>query len=106
MHTSLRVAAAVGALLFQACEKPEPVAPSGGEAPVQPPQPAAPAVVTPHPEEIHFGGIVQLTAGGENAEAYWSFDGSKLIYQAHEGDGCDQIYVRDAHDPKSVPTRV
>lgn len=43
--------------------------------------------------------LVQLTAGGENAEAYWSWDSTRLIYQAHEGKGCDQIYVRPAHDP-------
>ncbi|HKO89924.1 MAG TPA: hypothetical protein VJU61_02160, partial [Polyangiaceae bacterium] len=49
---------------------------------------------------------VQLTQGGENAEAYWSFDSTKLIYQAHEGDGCDQIYVRSALDPASKPQLV
>jgi Tol biopolymer transport system component len=104
MHTSLRVTAVLGALLFCACEKPEPVAPSDVEASAA--QPAAPPAATRHPEEVHFADIVQLTTGGENAEAYWSFDGSKLIYQAHEGEGCDQIYVRDAHDPKAAPTRV
>jgi Tol biopolymer transport system component len=47
-----------------------------------------------HPGETHFGALVQLTDGGENAEAYWSGAGSQLIFQAHEGDeGCDQIYT-------------
>ena len=56
--------------------------------------------------EVHLKDIVQLTNGGENAEAYWSWDNSKLIYQAHEGQGCDQIYVRPAHDPAGKPQLV
>ncbi len=49
------------------------------------------------PRETHFGNIRQLTFQGENAEAYWAFDGSKLIYQStpEPGVGCDQIYVLD-----------
>ena len=31
--------------------------------------------------ESHFQNLRQLTAGGENAEAYWAFDGSQLIYR-------------------------
>jgi Tol biopolymer transport system component len=46
--------------------------------------------------ESHFRNVRQLTAGGENAEAYWAFDGSKLIYQARKsGMECDQIFVLD-----------
>jgi len=46
--------------------------------------------------EIHFKNMRQLTFGGENAEAYFSADGSRLIFQAHEGEGeCDQIYLLD-----------
>ncbi|MDX1647803.1 MAG: hypothetical protein R3304_11720 [Longimicrobiales bacterium] len=46
--------------------------------------------------ETRLGDIRQLTAGGENAEAYWSFDGSRLIYQARKpGAECDQIYTLD-----------
>ncbi|HSP17341.1 MAG TPA: M28 family peptidase [Thermoanaerobaculia bacterium] len=46
--------------------------------------------------EKHLKDIRQLTFGGENAEAYFSPDGSKLIYQAHEMDGtCDQQYILD-----------
>ncbi len=44
--------------------------------------------------EKHFRNIRQLTTDGENAEAYLSFDGKKLVYQAHIGDSaCDQIYT-------------
>ncbi|HET7710573.1 MAG TPA: M20/M25/M40 family metallo-hydrolase [Thermoanaerobaculia bacterium] len=46
--------------------------------------------------ERHFTDIRQLTFGGENAEAYFSPDGKKLIYQATLADGqCDQQYVLD-----------
>ena len=48
--------------------------------------------------EGHFRNVRQLTAGGENAEAYWAYDGSKLIYQARKpGAECDQIFVLDPH---------
>jgi len=48
--------------------------------------------------EGHLRNIRQLTAGGENAEAYWAFDGSQLIYQAKKpGAECDQIFVLDPH---------
>ncbi len=46
--------------------------------------------------ETHFRNIRQLTFGGDNAEAYFSFDGKWLVFQktyAKEGIPCDQIYV-------------
>jgi Tol biopolymer transport system component len=47
-----------------------------------------------HPEEKNFANLKQLTFGGENAEAYFSSDGRKLIFQAtREGRQCDQIYT-------------
>ena len=43
--------------------------------------------------EVHLVNVRQLTHGGENAEAYFSADGSRLIFQsAREGNACDQIY--------------
>ena len=43
--------------------------------------------------EKHLTNIKQLTFGGENAEAYFSFDGKQLIFQSkRDGRGCDQIY--------------
>ncbi len=54
--------------------------------------------------EVHLSDVRQLTSGGENAEAYWAFDGSQLIYQARKpGAECDQIYVLD---PESGDTRM
>jgi Tol biopolymer transport system component len=41
--------------------------------------------------------IQQLTSGGENAEAYWSPDGKRLIFQSTRGDSkCDQIFIMNA----------
>jgi Tol biopolymer transport system component len=61
--------------------------------------------------ESHLGNIRQLTAGLQNAEAYFSFDGSRLIFQSthdfkdgasgleptpdDKGLGCYQMYVMD-----------
>ena len=43
--------------------------------------------------EKHFKNIKQLTFGGENAEAYFSFDGKKLSFQStRDSRECDQIY--------------
>ena len=47
-------------------------------------------------EEVHLTNLRQLTFGGENAEAYYAFDGSRLIFQTtREGVPCDQIYTMD-----------
>lgn len=49
-----------------------------------------------HPKERHFKRIKQLTFGGDNAEAYWSFSGKQLVFQSTNpawGESCDQIHV-------------
>ena len=51
--------------------------------------------------EVNFKNMRQLTFEGENAEAYWSFDDSKLIFQATNenwGQSCDQIYIIDTNN--------
>jgi Tol biopolymer transport system component len=51
--------------------------------------------------------IRQLTHGGQNAEAYWSPDGKRLIFQStRDGLQCDQIYIMnaDGSNPKMVST--
>jgi Tol biopolymer transport system component len=74
------------------------------------PEPVASPSLTPAPtefkagkpfaqkfeEERHLADVRQLTFGGENAEAYFSPDGRKLIYQSTPpGASCDQEYVMD-----------
>jgi Tol biopolymer transport system component len=88
---------------------------SGPEKPARPPLGYIPTAVTTaqpewipfsiragkavpaDPRERHLTEIRQLTVGdGENAEAYWSPDGRKLIFQStREGRACDQIYIMD-----------
>lgn len=55
----------------------------------------APAVSrAPEEGEVFFEDLEQLTFGGQNAEAYFSADGSRLIFQRQATeDGCDQQYV-------------
>jgi Tol biopolymer transport system component len=65
-----------------------------------PPAPAAQKGV-----EKHLKNIRQLTNGGENAEAYFSADGSRLVFQStREGVPCDQIFSMkiDGSDLKRV----
>src|SRR6185436_5795455 len=48
------------------------------------------------PGEKHFANVQQLTFGGDNAEAYFSFDSKYIIYQRtnpKEGIMCDQIWM-------------
>ena len=33
-------------------------------------------------QEVHLKSVKQLTFGGDNAEAYWSFDDKKVVFQA------------------------
>jgi Tol biopolymer transport system component len=64
--------------------------------PAAPPTPP-PAADLALPGERHLRNVRQLTHGGENAEAYFSFDGKELVFQATpEGGGCDQAYVMRA----------
>lgn len=63
--------------------------------------------------EEHFRNIRQLTFGGDNAEAYFSYDGKYLIYQRTDpknGIHCDQIWMGkipgpgESFEPKLVST--
>jgi Tol biopolymer transport system component len=95
------LAAAVGACgpaqdSSDADEMPAAGAPEAGEA-----------AALAQPGETHFRNIRQLTFGGDNAEAYFSFDGSRLIYQHRPNtDECDQIYTMgiDGSDRQMVST--
>src|SRR5688500_2706638 len=94
--------AAAGALLavartLAACA---PAARTTDAAPSAPAAAAVPAPVgLPRPMameagERHLTNVRQLTDGGENAEAYFSADGRRLIFQStRDGRTCDQQYV-------------
>ena len=52
-----------------------------------------------YPGEEHLRNIRQLTFGGDNAEAYWSFGGDQIVFQSNYkkwGVECDQIFFTDA----------
>jgi len=55
------------------------------------------------PGETHLRNIRQLTFGGQNAEAYWSFDDRELIFQSTRGDlQCDQIFRIDVESGETT----
>jgi TolB protein len=61
----------------------------------------------PSGPERHLRNIKQLTTSGQNAEAYFSADGSRISFQSMDGDQqCDQIYTMrpDGSDRKLVST--
>ena len=70
----------------------------------------APSAYNPQADSLRFTGekhlrnIRQLTFGGNNAEAYWSFDDKQLIFQSDwgliNGQGCDQIFRKNADGSK------
>lgn len=46
--------------------------------------------------EKYFKNIKQITFGGDNAEAYWSFDDKQLVFQSNHnkwGVECDQMFI-------------
>jgi TolB protein len=50
-----------------------------------------------HAQSPHLANIRQLTAGGQNAEAYWSPDGKRLIFQSTRPPyACDQMFLMNA----------
>jgi Tol biopolymer transport system component len=62
-----------------------------------------------YPQEIHLKNIRQLTFGGDNAEAYWSFDGSMLCFQRSGkayGLDCDQIFYGKVNENQFNPQRI
>lgn len=57
--------------------------------------------------ERHLTNVRQLTLGGRNTEAYFSLDGTRVIFQSthdpvsHTVRGCSQMYVMDLHGDNS-----
>lgn len=53
--------------------------------------------------ELHLADVRQMTSGGENAEAYWSPDGTELVFQrTHTPYACDQIFKMPVSDPAAM----
>ena len=65
-----------------------------------------------YPEEKHLKNIKQLTFGGDNAEAYFSFDDSKLVFQSNYAEWnleCDQIFITDINNSnmkEEIPDKI
>lgn len=75
----------VGACFFSSCQNSNKVAGSN---------PAADTLR--YADELHFKNVKQLTFGGDNAEAYWSYDSKWLVFQRtnlKDGVPCDQIFI-------------
>lgn len=56
-------------------------------------------------EERHLKNVTRITIDGDNGEAYFSFDGKKLIYQSNRnGFACDKIWTMniDGSDKRMV----
>lgn len=54
-----------------------------------------------YPDEVHFKSLKQITFGGDNAEAYWSFDDKQLIFQSNNknwGADCDQMFLMNVDE--------
>jgi TolB protein len=76
---------------------------------MQPPSVSAPPVSSgplaglQDPREKHLKNVRQLTFGGQNAEAYWSFDGKKIVFQYMLGNGdADQIFTMNTDGSKKT----
>lgn len=53
------------------------------------------ATTLTYSDEKHFANVIQLTNGGDNAEAYFGFDGKTVVFQRTnpaEGIDCDRIF--------------
>ena len=63
------------------------------------------------PSEKHFANMQQLTFGGDNAEAYFSFDGKWIIFQRtnpKDGIMCDEMFIGKvpANGEKFAPKQI
>lgn len=78
----------------------------------RPPRPDAPNSDLAYPQEKHLKNIRQLTFGGDNAEAYFSFNNKMITFQATNPSwhlDCDQIFYTElatANMDKEMPQRI
>lgn len=94
----LPLALAGGRLAAQHAAQPqEPKAGSSGLSGVGPVVHGTPDDPLRDPREVHLRHVNQLTFGGQNAEAYFSYDGKRLIFQSTRPPyECDQMFVMNA----------
>jgi Tol biopolymer transport system component len=79
----------VAGLLLAGCGKKAETSKTGDPTPLA-------DTVAAFEQEGHLANVRQLTFGGQNAEAYFSYDGRELIFQSTRGDlACDAIYRMD-----------
>jgi Tol biopolymer transport system component len=67
--------------------------------------PQAAKGIAPAFDDRHLRNVTQLTADGDNGEAYFSPDGKRLIFQSSRGGyGCDKIWIMniDGSDMRMV----
>jgi len=97
------VAAVAGVVGCMGCAGPPAARPAAASARTSAGSGREAVPVFARPDEGHLSQLRQLTFGGENAEAYWSADGTELVFQARAIDaGCDRIYRMSA--TAAVPT--
>lgn len=83
---------------------------AGMAAALAPPRARGAAAATPaklDPRERRLANLRQLTFGGQNAEAYWDWTGTRLVFQSTRPPfGCDQIFTmrEDGADVRLVST--
>lgn len=76
---------------------PAQVAPATAAAPPAPAEQPDPKDPLRDLRETRLRAVKRLTATGSNAEAYWSNDGKKIIFQStRDGYPCDQMFTMDA----------
>ena len=81
-------------VVFASCCPAEPVKTTAVAKPVPPPAAKELAL----PDETHLVNLHELTFGADNAEAYWSFGGDRLIFQTnHAPYKCDQIEMMSSN---------
>lgn len=94
-RTPLSAPAGLAVLALAACAGQKPAPELGSGSPMPGLRPVDRLIGK---DEPHFRHLWQVTQGGENAEAYWSSDGKRLVLQRRnedEGIDCDRIFVTD-----------
>lgn len=109
MRVKILSNALIGGLLLSACQNPSPSGQNENEA-VDSSASSENEQVTElaYEGEKHLKNIRQLTDGGDNAEAYFSFDNSMAVFQSNYSEWeveCDQIFYFDIENDDLINNR-